>query len=219
MFRRAVAPVVVIAAMFAPDPGREPMQPSRSCNSRCSPATCRPRQARTAQSPRLLDTDTCRVVRGVRRARRRKGRITGTHWPISGTSKTLERLDTPGNGMSTGEVYQAPDESGAKRLFELGKRPLDKSRLGVGFASYGSFGRRKSKESRPAVVRRRAVRPRGQSTRQTEPGRDGVRPQRQRSSGRCSSRPLRSQFKPTEAQMVAVLETYAAKQKSRVGTG
>jgi hypothetical protein len=207
MFRRAVAPVVVLAAMFRPIPvvgdATEPilqlaLQPGDM------PATA------DVSPPRLLDTDTVESfaaygVRGV------QGAYYGYHWPINGTSKTSSD-SIPKGWNVTGEVYQAPDESGAKRLFEFGKRPLDKSRLGVGFASYGSFGHEIENLDLPPYGDEQFARG---SIDPTDELAVMVFVRRGQVVWQMLVSPSLT-FEPTEAQMVAVLETYAAKQKARV---
>ena len=109
-------------------------------------------------------------------------------------------------------MYQAPDESGAKRLFEFGKRPLDKSRLGVGFASYGSFGHKITNLDLPPYgdeqIARGSIDPADELAVMVFVRKGTVLWQMLVSPSLT--------FDPTEAQMVAVLETYAAKQKARV---
>ena len=209
MFRLAVAPVVVLAAILcstmAVGDAAEPvlqlaLQPGDI------PATANVIFSR----PKPLDTDTVEAfaasgVHGV------QGAYYGYAWPINGTSKTSG--DSIPNGWNvSGEVYQAPDESGAKRLFALGKRPLDKSRLGVGFESYGSFGREIKNLDLPPYGDEQFARG---STDPTDDLAVMVFVRKGTIVWQMLVSPSLT-FEPTEAQMVAVLETYAAKQKARV---
>lgn len=208
MFRRAVAPVVVLAALFRPFPvvgdASEPilqlaLQPGDM------PA------AAEVSPPLLLEMESVEAfaaygVRGV------QGAYYGYNWSINGTSKTSSD-SIPRGWAVAGEVYQAPDESGAKRLFAVGKRPLDERRLGIGFESYGSFGSEIKNLDLPAYGDEQFARG---SIDPTERLAVMVFVRKGTVVWQMLVSPSLT-FKPTEAQMVAVLETYAAKQKARVG--
>jgi hypothetical protein len=210
MFGRAVVPVAVFAAMLCSTMVVDAAEPilKLALQPGDMPATAKVIVSR----PRPLDIETVEAfaasgVRGV------QGAYYGYAWPINGTSKTSG--DSIPNGWNvTGEVYQAPDESGAKRLFALGKRPLDKSRLGVGFESYGSFGREIKNLDLPSYGDEQFARG---STDPTDDLAVMVFVRKGTIVWQMLVSPSLT-FKPTEAQMVAVLETYAPKQKARVDT-
>jgi hypothetical protein len=138
-------------------------------------------------------------------------------WPIDGTSQTSSD-SIPREWQVSGQVYRASDESGAKRLFALGKRAggLTRSNLGAGTKSldlprYGD-------EQFARVLKD-----------------DGLRFEDKQFVSLDSRVLVRKgtvvweiivkptlPFEPTEAQLaeaqlIAVLETYAAKQNARVG--
>jgi hypothetical protein len=140
-----------------------------------------------------------------------QGAYYGYDWPINGTSKTSSD-SIPRGWDVTGEVYQAPDESGAKRLFAGGKRPLDERRPGVGFFSYGSFGSEIKNLDLPPYGDEQFARG---SIDPTDELAVMVFVRRGQVVWQMLVSPSLT-FKPNEAQMVAVLETYAAKQKARV---
>jgi hypothetical protein len=108
-------------------------------------------------------------------------------------------------------VFRAPDVSGAKRFFALGVAAK------IGAFSYESFPDDEMKNlNLPAYGDEQFARV------GTHPATGMGVMVFVRKGGvvwqlRVATIPL--QFQATEAQMVAVLETYAAKQKSRVGAG
>jgi len=209
MFSRAVVLVAILAAMFCPIPvvgdAAEPI-PQLALQPGDMPATAASLSPRVAD-PEMLEAFAASGVRAV------QGAHYGYTWPIDGTTKTSGD-SIPKAWTVTGEVYRAPDESGAKRLFALSKRPLDKDRLGIGFASYGSFGRTIKNLDLPPYGDEQFARG---STDPTDELAVMVFVRKGTVVWQVLVSPSLT-FKPTEAQMVEVLETYAAKQKARVGT-
>ena len=208
MFSRAVVPVAVLAAMFCPilvvGDAAEPilqlaLQPGDM------PATAASLSPRVAD-PEMLAAFAASGVQDV------QGAHYGYSWPINGTTKTSGD-SIPNAWNITGEVYRAPDESGAKRLFALSKRPLDEDRLGIGFASYGSFGSEIKSLDLPPYGDEQFARG---STDPTDELAVMVFVRKGTVVWQMLVSPSLT-FEPTEGQMVAVLETYAAKQKARVG--
>lgn len=129
-------------------------------------------------------------------------------WPV-GTLKTpIGTIDK--EWVVEGHVFRAADENGAKRLFAVGKA-----------ANIGHF----SYESVPGDPKNLNLSAYGveQIARVTaHPGTGMVVMVFVRAGAvvwqmRVATSPL--QFQPTQAEMVAVLEMYAAKQKARVGAG
>jgi len=198
MYRRAVVLVAVVAAMVCPtvvvgDAAKPILQ--LALQRADMPATME-----MVQSPTLMnDSDSIASLGpfGVREA---------AHyfysWPIDGASKTSSD-SLPKGWRVSGEVYRASDESGAKRLFALGKSAggLSSSYLGSGTKSldvppYGDeqFARVSSRSSLEmlVLVRKGTI------------------------VWEILVKPMLA-FEPSEAQMVEVLKTYAAKQKARVG--
>ena len=128
-------------------------------------------------------------------------------WPAGETIKSpIGSIDK--EWVVEGEVFRAPDESGAKRLFALGKAAR------IGHFSYESFPGEPRNLNLPAYgdeqIACTATHP------STGPGvmvfvRKGTVVWQMR----VATSPL--QFQATEAQMIAVLEKYAARQKALVG--
>ena len=144
---------------------------------------------------------------------RRFGAMEAAHyiytWPAGETLKTpIGPIDK--EWVLEGEVFRAPDESGAKRLFALGKA------AGTGHFSYEDFPGEPKNLNLPAYGDEQIGRV------ATHPGTGlGVMVFVRKGTVvwqmRVATSPL--QFQATEAQMLAVLEIYAAKQKARVGAG
>lgn len=122
-------------------------------------------------------------------------------WPIDGTGKPSDD-SLPQGWLLSGQLLRAADESGAKRLFELGKGAggLNSSFLGEGtrildLPRYGDeqFARVTRRASMEALVLVR------KGTLVWE----------------IVVTPMLA-FKPTEAQLIAELQRYAAKQQARL---
>jgi len=207
MFRRAVVSVAVIAAMLGPirvvsDAAKPILQ--LALQRADMPAATR----KEGLIPHLEVEDPSHLrpfgVRGLEAAQYRYT------WPAGETLKTpIGTIDKEWH--IEGEVFRAPDVSGAKRFFVLGTAAR------IGAFSYESFpDENLRKISLPAYGDEQFARV------GTHPGTGlgvmvFVRKRAVVWQLRVATIPL--QFQATEAQMVAVLETYAAKQKSRVGTG
>ena len=129
-------------------------------------------------------------------------------WP-AGTLKTpIGTIDK--EWVVEGNVFRAADESGAKRLFAVGKA------ANIGHFSYESVPGEPKDLNLPAYGAEQIARV------TTHPGTGMVVMVFVRTGTvvwqmRVATSPL--QFQPTQAEMVAVLEMYAAKQKARVAAG
>jgi hypothetical protein len=157
-----------------------------------------PEAARTG-SPVLIDDADSLTAMGPFGVR--EGVDYWYQWPIDGASQ-VSGDELPKGWQLSGQLLDVADESGAKRLFELGKRAggLNSSYMGEGtrildlpqygdeqFARVSERGRLQSL----VLVRKGAL------------------------VWEIVVEPMLG-FQPTEEQIVAVLETYAAKQEARI---
>jgi hypothetical protein len=202
MVRRAVGLSAVIVAMLGPNVivggAAEPIT-TLALQRADMPATTK---KSTFSYPEVQRTDALGAV-GAREA---------VHyvymWPV-GTLKTpIGTIDK--EWVVEGNVFRAADENGAKRLFAVGRA------ANIGHFSYESVPGEPKNLNLPAYGVEQIARV------TTHPGTGMVVMVFVRTGTvvwqmRVAASPL--QFQPTEAEMVAVLEMYAAKQKARVGAG
>ena len=205
MFRRVVLLVAIIAATFGPSvavgDAAEPLLKLALQRADMPATTETPGFGRT--SPELVAPGALGPF-GAREA---------AHydyvWAAGGTLKTPIGL-VPKQWMLAGDVFRAADESGAKRLFALGKAAK------IGHFTYEEFPGEPKNLNLPAYGDEQI------SLVTTHPatGLEMMVFVRTRTivwQIRVAAIPLA--FQPTQAEMRAVLEMYAAKQKARVAAG
>jgi hypothetical protein len=137
-----------------------------------------------------------------------KGASYAYKWPAGGTVATpLGPWDK--EWYLSGDVFAAPDLAGARKLFDLGKRartgffsdfPDEPTTVRVTLPAYGDqqfalYSAHRAGLGAMVFVRKGTV------------------------VWQLRIAPIPRQFRPTKAQVLAVLRTYAAKQKTRVGAG
>ena len=203
MFRRAIVPIAAIVAMLCPTvvvSGAAKPIVQLALQRSDAPATAK---ETTFTYPEPVDPAHLAPL-GVRGLQAAHYIYT---WP------TGEKLETPIGQLDKewtieGEVFRAPDVNGAKRLYALGVAAQ------IGAFSYDDFPGEPRKLNLPAYgdeqIAKVASHPATGMGVMVFVRKGNVVWQL-----RVATIPL--QFKATEAQMVSVLQTYAAKQKDRVG--
>ena len=197
MFRRAYIPIYILAAALCAIPPVLGDAATPIAKLALQPGDMPPAAGSGSPTP-MNDADSLAALApyGVR-----EGVDYWYSWPIDGVSKPSSD-SLPKGWQLSGELFRASDENGAKRLFALGKKAggLSSSYLGDGtrildLPRYGDeqfarVSRRASLESLVLVRKGTVV-------------------------WEIAVKPMLA-FEPTEAQLVAVLQTYAAKQKARI---
>jgi hypothetical protein len=206
MFRRAVVLATLIAAVSGPTVAvggaAEPILKLALQYADMPPTTGKPGFGRT--NPESSDVGALRPFGAREHVGYRYS------WPAGGT------LNTPIGPVEkqwviAGDVYRSADESGAKRLFALGKAAK------TGHFSYDDFP---SETAKPLTMPAYGDEQIALVTTHPGIGTSMMVFVRTRTVGwqvRVAAIPL--QFQPTAAEMRAILETYAAKQKARVAAG
>jgi hypothetical protein len=205
MLRKAFLPCTLIAALFGPNVvvggAAEPILKLALQYADMPSTTGKPGLGRT--NPQTFDPGALAPF-GARE------HVNYSYsWPAGGT------LQTPIGAIEkkwviAGDVYRGADENGAKRLFALGKAAK------IGHFSYDDFPGEPKSLTLPVYGDEQI------SLVTTHPATGPVMMVFARTRGvvwqvRVAAIPL--QFQPTAAEMRAILETYAAKQKARVAAG
>ena len=205
MSRRPFVPVAVVAAILVPMafPAGAPEPIEQLALQRADlPATLR---KSTRQYPEVVDPSHLLpfAIPGLQAAQY------SYIWPAGGTLTTPIGV-VPKEWLIGGEVFRAPDERGAKRLYALGVAAQ------IGHFSYDDFPGQPNPLDLPAYGDEQI----GRVATHTATGLAVmvfVRKGRVVWQLRVATIPL--QYQVTRAQLVEVLNTYALKQQSRIGDG